>query len=72
MGGLLGVADGEDHGIHPLDREGIGLPLGGEGVFGGLSHGRSVSPIHKVRNTLRFRWAICIAVRKNHRALCTG
>ncbi|GAA3061299.1 hypothetical protein GCM10020000_50550 [Streptomyces olivoverticillatus] len=28
VGGLLGVADGEDDGVHPLDREGVRLPCG--------------------------------------------
>lgn len=72
--GLLGVADGEDDGVHALDREGVGLARGvggGVGVHRGVSHGLSVPPFHKVRNSSRIHWAICAADRENEGAICT-
>lgn len=55
VGGLFGVAHGEDDRVHPLHREGVGLA---RGVGGGLDvrrsscHGPRLSPNHKMRNSL--------------------
>ncbi len=78
VGGLLGVADREDHGVHSLDGERVGLTRGGGGGLGGLGvrrcrcHGRSFAPFRKVRNSSRKYWARCPVTRQYGRLICTG
>ena len=64
--GLLGVAHGEDDRVHALDREGV------LGFRVRLSHGRSVPPPLRVRNSSGFHWASCTAGATIDGSICTG
>ncbi len=64
VGGLLGVAHGEDDRVHPLHREGVVLPHGSGGVPEGLSHGGRFPLFRNLRNCLRDRWASCTQTRQ--------
>lgn len=62
--GLLGIAHGEDDGVHALHREGVGLTRGVRGGFQvrqRLSHERRVPPIHKLRNSFEICCTYCAA-----------